>query len=277
MSSPQHITYPDIDWNLLWQKARQKKSWHSKEPSDWDKKAASFARRNIHSPYISLFLSHLPLDKSMSVLDVGCGPGTLAIPLSEKVASVTCIDYSQAMLELVKERALEKGITSIRTINCSWDDDWSRFNVDQHDIAISSRSTNVHDLQGALKKLHHFAKRYVFVTDRISPAPFEPEAFEAIGRKFDSGPDYIYTVNCLYSMGIHPSIHILQLEQDSVFASMDEAIASYSWMFRDLSSAEEIKLKTYVQGKVIDLDDQRVVIRRNEPPRWAMIWWAKGL
>lgn len=269
------MTYFDIDWNELWQNARKQKSWNSKKPSDWDKKAASFASRNKNSPYVSLFLSHLPLDESMSVLDVGCGPGTLAIPLAQKVASVTCIDYSQAMLELVEKRALEKEIHTIRTVNCSWEDDWEQHGIGHHDITISSRSIGVKDLLGALKKLNTYAKRFVFVTDRISPTPFDPEAFAAIGRDFNAGPDYIYTINCLYSMGIHPSINILQLDKHFTFSTMEEAVGSYSWMFQDLSSVEERKLEEYIRSRIVDSDNQQIVVRRKHPPRWAMIWWKK--
>ncbi len=270
--SPQ-LRYSDIDWNELWQNARQKKSWNSKKASDWDKKATSFAQRNSDSPYVSLFLSQLPLTQPMSILDVGCGPGTLALPLAEKGHAVTCIDYSPAMIELVEKRALDKNITTIKTVNCSWEDDWDRYGVEQHDIAISSRSLAVKDLKKGLRKLNAYADKYVFITDRISPAPFEPDAFSAIGRDFNAGPDYIYTVNCLYSMGIHPSITILQLDPLLTCKTMEEALDSYRWMFHDLSPTEEKKLELYVQSRIIDQNKQQIILRRDHPPRWAMISW----
>ncbi len=267
------LTYSDINWNELWQNARKLKSWNSKNSSDWDKKAASFAKRNKNSPYVSLFLSKLPLNDSLSVLDIGCGPGTLAIPLAAKVKSVTCMDYSKAMIELVKKRAADKGLEQVKTICCAWEDDWQSHNIEPHDIAISSRSIGVHDLAGALKKLNRFARQWVFVTDRISPTPFDPDAFSAIGRPFDSGPDYIYTLNCLYSLGIHPSVSTLELDADFCFSSMNEAVESYSWMFRDLTTDESKKLSDYVRSRVVRSDDDTIIVRRKNPPRWAMIYW----
>jgi len=266
-------TYNDIDWNVLWQNARKRKSWNSKQSDDWDKKAPSFAKRNRNSPYISLFLSHLVLDDSLSVLDVGCGPGTLAIPLAAKVRRVTCIDYSKVMLELVEQRAEEEGLTNIQTDHCAWEDDWKANNIDVHDFTISSRSIGVQDLAGALKKLNNFTRKRVFVTDRISPTPFDPEAFAAIGRPFDAGPDYIYTVNCLYSLGIHPSVTILELDSNFSFATIEEAVESYSWMFKDLSTAETKKLTEYVQSRVVSSDDSGLTVHRMNPPRWALISW----
>ena len=269
------LTYSDIDWDMLWQNARKQKSWKGKNVEDWDKNARSFADRNADSPYASLILSRLPLDISMTVLDIGAGPGTLTLPLAERVAAVTAIDYSQQMLIILKKRALEKKLSNIRTINCAWEDDWNALGIGIHDLAIASRSLGVDDLSHALKKLNEHAGKFVFITDRIAPTPFDPAAFKAIGRPFDSGPDYIYTVNTLYSMGIHPYIEILQLERDLVFQNMEEALASYTWMFKDLSPIEHSRLQTYLSSRILASEKNSLVIRREYPPRWAMIWWKK--
>jgi len=268
-------SYNDIDWNLLWQQARKQKSWQSKSSTDWDKKAASFAKRNQRSPYVSLFLEQLPLERSMSVLDVGCGPGTLALPLAKRVDRVTCLDYSSVMLDLVRQATEKEHLDGIRMVNCSWEDDWEQRGVGCHDIAIASRSIGVHDLRGALQKLNDHANRFVFVTDRISPTPFDPEAFSAIGREFNAGPDYIYTANCLYSMGIHPSITILGLERDFCFSTMEEAFDSYAWMFQNLSSIEKNNLEEYIRSRIISSNKHQIIVRRKHPPRWAMIHWKK--
>jgi SAM-dependent methyltransferase len=274
---PEHPpTYSDIDWNMLWQNARKQKSWKGKKVEDWDKNAQSFADRNADSPYASLVLSRLPLDVSMTVLDVGAGPGTLTIPLADRVAAVTAIDYSQQMLTILTKRAEEKHLANIRTFSCSWEDDWNALDIGIHDLAIASRSLGVEDLNGALQKLNDHAGKFVFITDRIAPTPFDPAAFKAIGRPFDSGPDYIYTVNALYRMGIHPCIEILQLERDLVFHNMEEALASYTWMFKDLNSKEHSRLHSYLSSRLLESGKDRLVIRREFPPRWAMIWWKKA-
>ena len=274
---PTHLphTYTDIDWNMLWQNARKQKSWKDKNVEDWDRNAQAFAERNEDSPYASLILPRLPLNSSMSVLDVGAGPGTLALPLAERVAAVTAVDYSQQMLAHLARRAGEKKLTNIRTITCAWEDDWETLNVGRHDLAIASRSLGVDDLGAALRKLNDHAKQFVFITDRIAPTPFDPAAFKAIGRPFDSGPDYIYTVNILYGMGIHPCIEIIELEQDLLFADVEEALASYTWMFKDITPTELDRLRGYLVSRVLPSGKNRLLIRREFSPRWAIIWWKK--
>ena len=273
---PRHpLIYTDIDWNMLWRNARQQKSWKDKKVEDWDKNAKAFAERNEDSPYPSLILSRLPLDSSMSVLDVGAGPGTLALPLAERVAAVTAMDYSQQMLALLKQRAEDKELTNIRTITCAWEDDWENLNVGMYDLAIASRSLGVDNLKGALQKLNDHAEKFIFITDRIAPTPFDPGAFKAIGRPFDSGPDYIYTLNILYGMGIHPNLEIIELERDLLFPNMEEVLASYTWMFKDITPTELDRLKAYLASRILPLEKNRLVIRREFPPRWAMIWWKK--
>ena len=86
--------YADIDWSSLRANALAQKGWQEKGPVEWDQKARSFASRNKSTAYVDLVLSHLPLDPSFTVLDIGSGPGTLAIPMAKKVQ----IGYSHRFL-----------------------------------------------------------------------------------------------------------------------------------------------------------------------------------
>jgi hypothetical protein len=273
-SAPQ--TYANIDWSTLRANALAKKGWQEKSPTEWDKKARSFASRNKNTVYVDLVLSHLPLDSSLTVLDIGSGPGTLAIPLAQKVKTVTAIDFSRGMLDTLEKIAREKNIDNIHTVQCAWEDDWQKKGLQPHDIAIASRAMGVKDLATALCKINSYATRYIFLTDRIGSTPFEAGAFEALGRPFSPGPDYIYTLNTLYTLKIYPNVTILNLERDVEYTSMNEAVKSYSWMFHDITPDENLALEKYLTGKIIHSEGDRVTIRRDSPPQWALIWWEKA-
>lgn len=275
MTNSSPSTYADIDWLRLWKNDRAQRSWSSKGAEDWDRKAPTFAERNCQSPYNALFLSRLPLEPTYTVLDIGCGPGTLTLPLARHVQSITAIDYSRKMLEILDQRSKQEGLKNITSVHCSWEDNWRNHNIEPADLVIASRSMNVAELSMAIDKLNDYARKYVFISDRIAPSPFDPDAFTAIGREFNSGPDYIYTVNLLYSKAIHPHIEILQLSNEIEFNSMDEALDSYIWMIKEITTTELKKLKQFLLSRAVNSEKNRVIIKRRYPPRWALIWWKK--
>lgn len=269
-------TFADLDWVALRANALAKKGWQNKGPKEWDNKAGSFAARNKNAAYVELFLAHLPLEPTMTVLDIGSGPGTLAIPIARKVQAVTAIDFSRTMLEVLKEQAEQEQLTNIKTVHCAWEDDWQAQGIAVHDIAIASRALGVKDLATALKKIDAYGSRYVFLSDRIGATPFDRGAFTALGRPFAAGPDYIYTVNMLYTLGIHPNLAVLTLEREVTYPSMEEALRSYSWMFQDITAAENLALENYISGKIVNREGNSLTVRRDQPPRWALIWWQKS-
>jgi len=268
-------TFADINWSDLRARAMAKKAWRNKSPKEWDAKAASFSTRNKSAAYIDLFLDLLPLDSSMSVLDIGSGPGTLALPIAGRVDSVTAIDFSAGMLQVLNDLAASENINNIRTIQCAWEDDWQAKGLQPHDIAIASRAMGVEDLRAALEKIDRYGRKYVFLSDRVGATPFDVAAFAALGRPFAAGPDYIFTVNILYTLGIHPNMTILTLERESTFSSMDEALKSYSWMFSDMSTAETAALENYLMKQIVRRNGEEITLCRQDPPRWAVIWWRK--
>lgn len=267
--------YNDINWSALRARAMIKKGWKKKGPKEWDQKAASFSTRTRYHGYVDLFISHLPLDESMTVLDIGSGPGTLSIPIAAKAAKVTAIDFSKGMLDTLSSYATKSGQSNISTIQGAWEDDWDKLGLVPHDIAIASRSMGVEDLEAALVKINNFATQYVFISDRIGATPFEAAAFTAIGRPFHPGPDYIFTLNMLYTLGIHAHVTILEIDRQIHYSSMDKALKSFTWMFQDLTVEEESTLKDYITTRIIHQDDTGITIERETAVRWALIWWKK--
>ncbi len=268
-----NIPLQDLDWGLLWQQANNKKNQRRKNPGDWDKKAGSFAKRTAHSVYTERFLELLAPDPDWSVLDIGCGPGTLALPIAVRTRRVTAIDFSKNMLKILERQAAEQNLNNISTHRLSWEDNWQRQGIKPHDVAIASRSLAVSDLKKALIRLNSYATKRVCITDRVKHGPKDPDAFAAVGRELSSGPDYIYTVNILYQMDIFPTIDYIRLEETLDYPSFAEALSSYSWMFRDLNQNEEKRLKKYVQSISTITKDGTVSVHRRYVPTWAYISW----
>ena len=267
------INIENLDWNLLWQQAKSKKTWKAKKAQDWDKKAASFAKRTATSVYTDQFLQLLQPQSQWSVLDAGCGPGTLTLPLAAMVRRVTAFDFSQNMLNILQKNATENGLANITICHTSWEEDWKSSQIPPHDVALASRSLAVRDLGAALSKLSAHAREKVVITDRVKHGPFDPEAFAAIGRPLNTGPDYIYTINLLYQMGYLPTVDYIRLEETLVYDSFTDALSSYTWMFQDLNENEEKRLKKYVQSITTIAGNGTVSVHRRHVPTWAYISW----
>jgi len=210
------------------------------------------------------------------VLDIGCGPGNLALPLAHLVKQVTAVDYSPAMLAILQKKAEEENIQNIQTVEASWDDDWDKAGIGSHDAVIASRAlSNVKDLQEALLKLNNRAKKMVFLADRVGAGPLDAGAFTAVGRDFRPGPDYIYTVNLLYQLGIHAGVDFITLEADTTYKSWEKALASLTWMFDNLTASEEKKLAAYVESKATRTSTGGWQLTGGDRTKWAFINWNK--
>ncbi len=57
----------------------------------------------------------VPLDRSLRVLDYGCGTGLLAFPLKDAVGSMLLADTSSGMLDVAAEKIAAHGATHMRT------------------------------------------------------------------------------------------------------------------------------------------------------------------
>ena len=269
------MRFEDIDWNELWKQSRGSRSWRPKKERDWDSRAAGFAKRNAGSAYVKEFLALIDPDPTWTVLDVGSGPGTLAIPLAQQVKKVTALDFSPAMLRHLTDAAAAAEIDNIETVEAAWEDDWAQKGISAHDVTIASRSLSVGDLGAALAKLDRWATKAVFIADKVGSGPFDPTVFEAVGRSFSAGPDYIFTVNILYSMGIYAHVDFITVDRNLTYDSPEQALESCRWMLDCLTREEEEKLSWHVSEHLSPTPDGRWQMSGQKPAQWAMIWWKK--
>ncbi|MBU0481675.1 MAG: class I SAM-dependent methyltransferase [Proteobacteria bacterium] len=264
-----------IDWNTLWRECRNSRSNKGKGRADWDKKAASFARRNRGSSYSERLVDYIDPGPEETVLDIGAGPGTLALPLARRAKRVTALDFSEKMLEELQREAAAQGIDNIVVHHAAWEDDWQALGIPPHDIAVASRSMSVDDLEGALKKIDRWALRRVVITDRVGSGPFDPDVFRAVGRAFSPGPDYIYTVNILHRLGIYAGIDFMDAEFSKTYLSREEAVDSCLWMLEEINPEEQAAFDAFIESRLTRLEDGSWQLKRAHTPKWAVISWEK--
>ena len=66
----------DIDWAYFWAKKLEEKNEGKK---DWDKVAKTFHKKNRRDDYKNELLNSLILTEEDTVLDLGCGEGSITI------------------------------------------------------------------------------------------------------------------------------------------------------------------------------------------------------
>lgn len=83
-------------------------------PATWDAIAAGYAQEMAHFElYADEALRIAGVSASDRVLDVGSGPGTLALCAARRVAHVTAVDFSAAMIKELRARAAQDGIANV--------------------------------------------------------------------------------------------------------------------------------------------------------------------
>lgn len=121
-------------------------------------------------------ISNLPELVGKTIFDGGAGTGFLTLPLAEKAKQVIAFDQSEKMLMLIQERAAEKNLKNITSMQ--GDIKAIELPNDSVDIAIVSVMIHeVHPFQEALKEL----ARIIKPEGRFVILEFESETTHANG------------------------------------------------------------------------------------------------
>ncbi|OAT32515.1 class I SAM-dependent methyltransferase [Proteus myxofaciens] len=264
MNTIETLNFDELYKNHMQQAERTKKA-----PEHWDKRAEKMAQNcaNPNDPYLIKFRKMMDFTDAETLLDVGCGPGSISLHVADKFKYIIGIDYSTGMLDVAKRRAQQAGISHAKFLCCSWEDNWDE--LPRCDIAVASRSTLVMDLKSALLKLNRQAKKRVYTTHTVSPTFVDSRVIRLLGRNVPTLPTYIYAVNMLNQMGIHPKVDYIRSRNcQSNVNSLEQFIESINFSVGPLSEEEVTKLKRHYHD-CIQNDVSLITPTRD----WAMISW----
>ena len=260
-------TLDQIDFALLYREHLARAERTRKDASAWDSRAAGMASKALRSRYASEFVARMDLRGAQSLLDVGCGPGTIGLAVAGQLQRVVGLDYSAAMLDAMRAKAAEMNLSNVETLHRAWEDDWG--DVPACDIVVASRSTNVEDIAGALARVHAKARLRVYLTHLVGGHFIDPAIQAVIGRSVPSVPDYIYLVNILHRMGIHPRLDYIAHENRLADAvDFDDFARRVAWSVGELDATETERLRTWYERTTPQE-------RQGQPMRWAFISWEK--
>lgn len=256
-----------IDFGKMYIEHKKASTFKGKKAGDWDEKAEAMSHQVIDSPYVKDFISKMSLNGCESILDVGCGPGTIALAVANKIKTVTGLDFSKGMLECFVKNGEQRGF-KVNPIYRSWEDDWH--DIERHDIVVASRSIEVKDLRNAVKKLNSKANKAVYVTYKAGGSFVDTEILEYIGKDVISRPDYMYLLLILREMGIYAKLDFIDTPGGSVSYNNKEIfLNSLEWSLGDLEGEHRQKAE--------DFYDRFIAKELYKPKgfKWAFISWEK--
>lgn len=252
----------------------KKKSVPVDKEGFWNGRAKEFSEYAASTGYPEEFIRIMRPRKSWTVLDMACGGGTIAIPLAKKVKSITAMDFSKRMLDIVDWRCNNADIRNVRTVHGRWEDNWSKLGIDEYDVAIASRSLIGDNTEDYITKLNNAAKKAVYISMAVGTGPFDRALFESTGRTFSMGKDYIHYYTMLYEMGIFANIAFVPEHHRNQWASHEEAFEDQRWMFHGMSADEEEKIRSYLRKHLVHIDG-RWKLPYPRDCWWALMWWKK--
>ncbi len=151
-----------------------------KAAKEWDQKS----RRVVLADIISKAIMVLPLSKDMDGMEYGCGTGLVGMAIAPSLRSLTAIDTSQGMLDVLQEKIQNQDTAAIKTHCCDLlTDDYTN----KHDLIFCSMT--LHHIQDTKALLQRFAELlnpggYLAIADLITEdGSFHGPSAEGIWHK----------------------------------------------------------------------------------------------
>ena len=263
------MTIDDIDFNALYKQHLIACNHYHLPPDKWDKKAPKMAENLVGKPscYSAQLMAAMQMQPDETLLDIGCGPGTFAVPLAQHCRQVYALDYSTGMLAALDEFKHALQLDNLHLLHKSWADNWD--DVPAADVVLASRSTLVDDLDDMIAKICAKAKKRVYLTSVTQRHFLDEGVFSAIGRNDVGFPTYIYLLNRLYQKGIQANLNFIETESGRFMGeTYEDLLASVEFSLGALNEQEKQRLAEFYCQKQ----------HHNEPikhgqPKWALIWW----
>jgi ubiquinone/menaquinone biosynthesis C-methylase UbiE len=241
------------DWNQIWKDALLASRLTDDNYYDQEERAESYDKSENIRTDGERRVTLLDPDPSWSVLDIGAGPGTLAIPLARRVRRVTAVEPSRPMIRCLEKHLAEGQLCNVRIINSRWED-VSLEEAGRHELVIASYSLNFEDIGEALRKMNRLASQRVCLYWFAGVTSWEevrmdlfPPIYE---RKYSPYPKINIIYNLLYDWGLYPDVEVLQQTAfPRNFADYHEALSYLKSTLNIAGRDHETLLHNYIEDR----------------------------
>jgi cyclopropane fatty-acyl-phospholipid synthase-like methyltransferase len=274
----------EIDWNEVWKDLMNR----SREVSTardcariWESQESALKFWNMaqeNSGRVEKTIAGTDITPKSRVLDIGAGPGTLAIPFAKRVSHVTVVEPAEGMLSVLREKMAEEGVDNIKVVQKRWEDVSVAEDLDPpYDVVIASFSLGMADIRAAIEKMIEAASGRIYLYHFAGETHWDRYSRDLWprlhGKEYTPGPKSDVLYNVLYQMGIYPHVRTFRLQHSQRFGSMEEAMIHFRHQYNITTAEQEAIVRDHL-GRVLKEENGGFSLPASSIR--VKIWWEKG-
>lgn len=268
-------------WREQW---RQLKLAHCAVPNYGNTQQFWNSRKKVHCVYmkgrprderlVDVRLKNMNVPDGSTVLDIGAGPGTFAIPLAKRGCRVTVVEPSPVMHDALVKRIKADLIRTITIIPKRWEDVTDEELGGPFDIVIASYSLTMMDIGKALARMHACCRGTVHLFWFLTPPAWvqvNKDLWPFLhGGPFPGEPLAGWLWQVLAEMEIYANLRVEQRVPPASYSSVDEAFDEFRQRLNCTTPEQEQIVRNYFQT-ALRKEGDRVIL--GDAVMGAHLWW----
>lgn len=245
----------------------------------WDSVAKDYIYDDTVSlsndPFLRYIQEKIPLNKDMSVLDVGCGAGAYSVALAKKTGRVVGTDFSPKMLEAGRRYAAEHQIQNIEFIQR----DWWRCDGDEFrgkfDLVFAHTTPAIADY-ASLVRMIEASGHYCALCQPARRTDEVNDVIRSMADLKETGSDdsVAYTFDTIWALGYEPEVAC----HKTVWNSSKPLKEAEIWYLNRLKGSCQIDAETEkkICSYLAQISENGMVRETIRTTLVTMIWKVKG-